>query len=73
MELVADEANESVAVVLVFALIIMVPVTVTVTVTVTMTITLESVNQITSDQIILNESSRIQSDGGGKSKHTQRS
>ena len=59
MELVADEANESVAVVLVFALIIMVPVTVTVTVTVTMTITLESVNQITSDQIILNEYSPI--------------
>ena len=42
-----------------FALIVMVPVTVTVTVTVTMTITLESVNQITSDQIILNEYSPI--------------
>ena len=59
MELVADEANESVAVILVFALIVMVPVTVTVTVTVTMTITLESGNKITSDQIILNKSSPI--------------
>ena len=62
MELVADEANESVAVI---------------------PITLEDGQQITSHHItshhitshhvILNESSRTQSDGGGKSKHTQRS